>query len=218
MQNYGSNSATLTTFLLLFLGERGSEYHLKRVIIGPPAFRGCTMYRWWSNIECWLSSFENFEYFRRFGAVLLRNRDFEVRDSNFKWDNILTSTKNASLIITDVLAIIKGNEQWRTASLCRGWAMLENDFYLICRWRVIPMTSYRFNVHMTALCIDQLWFQFEFAPSLCRKCFANQRTNLDNFFKQLCLRVITLWNYDVILRTKCKVRLQILQTFSFSFK
>ena len=28
------------------------------------------------------------------------------------------------------------NEQPRTASLCRGWAMLENDFNLICMWRV----------------------------------------------------------------------------------
>ena len=46
---------------------------------------------------------------------------------------ILTSTKNASLIITDFLAMIKENEQLRTASLCRGWAMLENDFNLICR-------------------------------------------------------------------------------------
>ena len=139
----------------------------------------------------------------------------------FCWEinvNILTSTKNASLIITDFLAMIKENEQWRTASLCRGWAMLENEFNLICRWRVIPMTSCRLNVHMTALCIDHLWFQFEFAPSLCRKCFANQRTNLDHFFKQLCLRVITLWNYDVILKTKCKVRLRNLPTFSFSFK
>ena len=47
--------------------------------------------------------------------------------------NILTSTKNASLIITDFLAMIYKNEQPRTASLCRGWAMLENEFNLICR-------------------------------------------------------------------------------------
>ena len=46
---------------------------------------------------------------------------------------ILTSTKNASLIITDFLAMIKENEQRRTDSLCRGWAMLENDFNLTCR-------------------------------------------------------------------------------------
>ena len=46
---------------------------------------------------------------------------------------ILTSAKNASLIITDVLAMIYKNEQPRTASLCRGWAMLENDFNLTCR-------------------------------------------------------------------------------------
>ena len=46
---------------------------------------------------------------------------------------ILTSTKNASLIITDFLAMVYKNEQPRTASLCRGWAMLENDLNLICR-------------------------------------------------------------------------------------
>ena len=44
--------------------------------------------------------------------------------------NILTSTK---LIITDFLAMIYKNEQLRTASLCRGWAMSENDFNLKCR-------------------------------------------------------------------------------------
>ena len=71
-------------------------------------------------------------------------------------ENILTSTKKASLIITDFLAVIKENEQRRTSSLCRGWAMFENDFNLICRRRAIPMTSYRLNVHMTALCIDRL--------------------------------------------------------------
>ena len=47
--------------------------------------------------------------------------------------NILTSTKNASLIITDFLAMIHKNEQPHTASLCRGWVMFENDFNLICR-------------------------------------------------------------------------------------
>ena len=47
--------------------------------------------------------------------------------------HILTSTKNASLIITDFLAVIKENEQRCNASLCRGWAMSENDFNLICR-------------------------------------------------------------------------------------
>ena len=46
---------------------------------------------------------------------------------------ILTSTKNASLIIPDFLAMKHKNGQTHTASLCRGWAMLENDFNLICR-------------------------------------------------------------------------------------
>ena len=63
--------------------------------------------------------------------------------------------------------MIYKNEQPRNASLCRGWAMFENDFNLIW-WRVNPMTSYRLNFHMTTLCIDRLWFQFEFAPSLRR--------------------------------------------------
>ena len=35
--------------------------------------------------------------------------------------------------IYDFLAMIYKNEQPRTASLCRGWEMLENDFNLICR-------------------------------------------------------------------------------------
>ena len=53
--------------------------------------------------------------------------------SSQKCQDILTSTKNASLIITDFLAMIYKNEQPRTAILCRGWAMLENDINLICR-------------------------------------------------------------------------------------
>ena len=52
----------------------------------------------------------------------------------FYKDKIYTDVnKNASLIITDFLAMTKENEQRRTASLCRGWAMLENDYNLICR-------------------------------------------------------------------------------------
>ena len=78
--------------------------------------------------------------------------------------NILTSIKNASLIITDFLAMIFKNEQPRTASLCRGWAMLENDFNLICRRRVISMTSYRFNLHMPAVCIDRYDFNLNLHP------------------------------------------------------
>ena len=46
---------------------------------------------------------------------------------------ILTSTKDASLIITDFLAMICKNEQPRTGYLCRGLAMLKNDFKLKCR-------------------------------------------------------------------------------------
>ena len=70
--------------------------------------------------------------------------------------DILTSTKNASLNITNVLAMINKNDQPRTASLCRGRTMLENDFYLKCSSRVIPVTLYMLNVHMTALRINRL--------------------------------------------------------------
>ena len=47
--------------------------------------------------------------------------------------HLLTSTKNAPIIITDFLATIYKKEQPRIASLCRGWAILKNDFNLICR-------------------------------------------------------------------------------------
>ena len=56
-----------------------------------------------------------------------------IKNSNYLILYILTSTKNASLIITDFLAMVYKNEQPRTASLCRGWTMLENYFNLICR-------------------------------------------------------------------------------------
>ena len=54
-----------------------------------------------------------------------RYKDFHVY--------ILKSTKNASLLITDFLAMMYKNEQPRTRYLCRGWAMLVNDFKLKCR-------------------------------------------------------------------------------------
>ena len=64
--------------------------------------------------------------------------------------------------------------------------------YLISSCRVILVTSYRINVHITALFINRLGFEFEFALSLCRVCFANHVQNLDQFFKQSCLRAIIL--------------------------
>ena len=42
------------------------------------------------------------------------------RENNVFARYILTSTKNASLIITDFLAMVYKNEQPRSASLCRG--------------------------------------------------------------------------------------------------
>ena len=50
-----------------------------------------------------------------------------------KIQNILTLTKNASLLSTDFLAMIYKNEQPRTTFLCRACSMLESDFNLICR-------------------------------------------------------------------------------------
>ena len=44
--------------------------------------------------------------------------------------SILTSTKNASLIITVFLAMLYEHEQPRTAYLCRDWASFEIDFNL----------------------------------------------------------------------------------------
>ena len=73
----------------------------------------------------------------------LRNHSF-----SFTWDSmllehcaevypwfgyILTSTKNASLIISDFLAVTHKNEQPRTAYLCKDWTRLENDINLTCR-------------------------------------------------------------------------------------
>ena len=59
--------------------------------------------------------------------------------------------------------------------------MLENDFNLICRWRVFPMTSYRRNVHMAALCINRLLFQFEFAPNCAFNILLSNEQILDHF-------------------------------------
>ena len=143
----------------------------------------------------------------------------QTKNPKIRATNILTSTKKASLIITDFLAMIYKNEQPRTASLWRGWAMLENDFNLICRWRVIPMTPYRLNVYTWRHCAS---IAFDFNLNLHPVCAVNVLLNneqiLDLFFKQLWLRVMTLWNYDVTLKTKCKVRLRNLPTFSFCFK
>ena len=62
-----------------------------------------------------------------------------------------------------------------------------------------------------------LMISFEFASSAANVLLINEQI-LDHFFKQLCLRVITLCSYDVILKTKCKVRFRNFPTFSFCFK
>ena len=63
--------------------------------------------------------------------------------------------------------------------------MLENDFNLICRWRVIPIQAQRPHdgiAHRSLM----------ISIRICTQIVPYQRTNLDHFFKQLCLRVITL--------------------------
>ena len=114
--------------------------------------------------------------------------------------------------------MIHKNEQPRTASLCRGWAMLENDVNLIWRWRVIPMTSYRLNVHMTVCASIAYDFNLNLHPVCAVNVLLINEQIFDHFFNQLCLGVMTMWNYDVILKTQCKVRLRKLPTFSFCFK
>ena len=60
-------------------------------------------------------------------------------------------------------------------------------------------------------------FNLNLHPVCAVNVLLNNEQILDHFFKQLCLRVITLCNYDFILglKTKCKVRLRNLPTFSF---
>ena len=95
--------------------------------------------------------------------------------------------KNASLIISDFLAMLYKNEQPRKAYLCKCWTRLENDIYLACRWHFNLMTLYMFNVDMMALFTNRLWFQFEFAPSLCSGRFAKPWTNFGSIFQTVML-------------------------------
>ena len=60
--------------------------------------------------------------------------------------------------------------------------MLENDFNLICRLRVIPMTSYRLNVRMTTLCIDRLCFNLNLHSVCAVSVLLNNEQSLDHFF------------------------------------
>ena len=60
--------------------------------------------------------------------------------------------------------------------------MLENDFNLICRLLVIPMTSYRLNVQMTALCIDRL----NLHPVCAVNVLLNNEQILDHFCSNSC--------------------------------
>ena len=59
-------------------------------------------------------------------------------------------------------------------------------------------------------------FSLNSHPVCAANVLLNNEQILDHFYKQLCLRVITLWNYDVILKTKCKVHLQNLPIFCFA--
>ena len=71
-------------------------------------------------------------------------------------------------------------------------------------WRHYASIPYDFNLKLHPVCAVNV--------------LLNNEQILDNFYKQLCLREIILWNYDVILKTKCKIRLRNLPTFSFCLK
>ena len=60
-RKFFSEGVPLFYVCISWLGERGSEYHYKRVIIGQQEKRnlyGISLAgRWWLNTECWLESF-----------------------------------------------------------------------------------------------------------------------------------------------------------------
>ena len=71
-------------------------------------------------------------------------------------------------------------------------------------WQHCASIAYDFNLNLLPVCAVNVLL-------------INEHIS-DHFFKQLCLQVITLWNYDVILKIKCKIRLRNLPTISFCFK
>ena len=98
----------------------------------------------------------------------------------------------ASLIITDFIAMVSNIRNSPTAYSCRGWARFKHSCKLISSCHVILITSYRLNLRIAALFINCLYFQFGFALSLCRVCFANHVQISAHFFKHSCLRAISL--------------------------
>ena len=66
-----SGSELWQRFFNLFLRERGSKYHKKRAIIGPPA--ACW---WWPNVEWWLGSFWEFQGIR--SSIAKKFYDFVI--------------------------------------------------------------------------------------------------------------------------------------------
>ena len=70
---------------LSWWGERGSKYHHKQTIIGPPAKRhlnGVSLAcPWWPNIECWLGSLVIFQGIR---TSIARKPYFVIIQSGFR--------------------------------------------------------------------------------------------------------------------------------------
>ena len=64
-------------FILSWWGERGSKYHYKWVMIGPPAKchrNGISLAcRWWPNIEYWLCSFAMWPKMKQEKNIICRN-------------------------------------------------------------------------------------------------------------------------------------------------
>ena len=79
-----------------------------------------------------------------------------------------------------------------------SWSL--QPYLLLFRWRHTDST-YTWR-HSASTPYD---FNFNLPPVCAINVLLNNEQIMDHFPKQLCLRVITLWNYDVILKTKWKV-------------
>ena len=105
----------------------------------------------------------------------------------------------------------------RTASLCRGCAILENGFNLICRWRAL----FRCHTDLTYTWRHYAPIAYDFNSNLHPVCAVYGCWAMNKFwiiFQTVVLAGNNFMNDDVILKTKCNVRLRNLPTFSFCFK
>ena len=99
------------------------------------------------------------------------------------------------LIFAPLLTLI-----WYTSDALFRWRHTGSTY----TWRHYASIAYDFNLKLHPVCAVNVLLHSE--------------PILEHFVKQLCLRAIILWNYDVILKTKCKVSLWNLPLFSFWFK